>query len=73
MSVVFDLPLFWLYLGQRHYWQNISHTSAYKCYLGLRVGRLFLGLVWISRESVPVCAPAAVKPEFLDGFLDGGG
>jgi len=64
MSVVFDLPLFWLYLGQRHYWRNISYTAAWKRWVGLRVGRLFLGFVWVSRESVPVCEyvlPAPVK------------
>lgn len=54
MSVVFDLPLFWLYLGQRHYWRDISYTAAWKRWVGLRVGRLFVGFVWVSRESVPV-------------------
>ena len=58
MSVVFDLPLFWLYLGQRHYWRDISYTAAWKRWVGLRVGRLFIGFVWVSRESVPVCLPA---------------
>ena len=62
MSVVFDLPLFWFYLGQRHYWRGISYTAAWKRWLGLRVGRLFIGFVWVSRESVPVCLPAYVLP-----------
>ena len=69
MSVVFDLPLFWLYLGQRHYWRDISYTTAWKRWVGLRVGRLFVGFVWVSRESVPVCETAlpAVKPEDASG------
>jgi hypothetical protein len=74
MSVVFDLPLFWLYLGQRHYWRDISYTSAYKRWFGLRVGRLFLGFVWVSRESVPVhhpeyTLPMATKPDGGECFL----
>jgi hypothetical protein len=62
MSVVFDLPLFWLYVGQRCYWRDVAYTSVYKRWLGFRVGRLFLGLVWVSRESLPVCPPAGVLP-----------
>ena len=69
MSVVFDLPLFWLYLGQRHYWRGISYTAAWKRWVGLRVGRLFIGFVWVSRESVPVCLPAPTKPDTGECFL----
>jgi sulfite reductase alpha subunit-like flavoprotein len=63
------MPLFWLYLGQRHYWRDITYTAAWKRYLGLRVGRLFIGIMWVSRESVPVCEYVlpAVKPEGASG------